>query len=144
MKAKFSILTLALLPFLAKAQPFIAANPAGATNSQGFAATIDGFIGYLLYLAGRALPLLILAALVMFLFGIFQIFFLKKGADAADNKGRNFILWGIVGLFVMVSVWGLVNVVRDTLRLDNSRVPAAPAIPFPAAPATGPGGNVLQ
>lgn len=134
MKAKFSILTLALLPFLAKAQ--------GGLGSQGFAATIDGFIGYLLYLAGRALPLLILAALVLFLWGILRIFFWDRGH--ADDNNKKFILWGVVGLFVMVSVWGLVNVVRDTLRLDNSRVPAAPALPFPAAPATGPGGNVLQ
>ncbi len=128
MKSKFSILAIALTPFLANAQ----------LGSEGFASTVDGFLAYLLYIAGRALPLLILAALLFFLWGIFKIFFWDRGHD--DPKNKTFILWGVVALFVMVSVWGLVNVLRDTLRLDNSRVPSAPAIPFPAAPATNSGG----
>ena len=126
MKSKISIAIMALAPIFA-----------GAAGS--FANTIDGLLDYINYLAKRALPLLILAALIMFLYGILRTFFIDRD-HAAENKGRSFILWGIVALFVMVSVWGLVNVLRDTTGLDNNRVPSAPALPYPDTPTAGPGG----
>lgn len=92
--------------------------------------SIDGLLNWVIYLAGRALPLLILAALVLFLFGIVKRFFLG-GKDAAERtEAGKYILWGIVALFVMVSVWGLVNVLSSTFNLENNRIPAAPAIPY--------------
>ncbi len=106
------------------------ANNAPANNA---ARSIDGILNWLIYISGRALPLLILAALVLFLFGIVRRFF--WGGDAADKKeAGNYILWGIVALFVMVSVWGLVNVLRGTFNLDNDNIPAAPAVPVQNAP----------
>ena len=90
--------------------------------------TIDGGINWLIYIATRALPLLIIAALVLFLFGIVKRFFWSK--DSADKgEAGKFILWGVVALFVMVSVWGLVNVLRGSFNLDNSNIPVAPATP---------------
>ncbi len=98
------------------------------------ARTIDGLLNWVIYIAGRALPLLILAALVLFLFGIVKRFFLggKDGADRAE--AGKYILWGVVALFVMVSVWGLVNLLRGSFNLDNSNIPVAPAVPVQQAP----------
>jgi len=105
-----------------------APTPAGNT-----ARSIDGLLDYAIYIAGRALPLLILGALVLFLFGIVKRFFWSK--DTADrSEASKFILWGIVALFIMVSVWGLVNVLRGTFNLDNNSVPVAPAVPVQQAP----------
>ncbi len=103
------------------------------TAPQATARTIDGLMDWFIYLAGRALPLLMIAALVLFLFGIVKRFFWSK--DTADTKeaGR-YILWGIVALFVMVSVWGLVNVLKSTFNLDNKDIPTPPAIPVKSAP----------
>ena len=121
MKFKISIFALALAPLLTAAQ------------SVPFAKTIDGFLGYLVYLGGRIMPLLILLALVFFLFGIFRLFFYKTG-EADNKKNRDFVLWGIVALFVMVSVWGLVNVLKTTLNLDNVNIPPPPAVPYQDSP----------
>lgn len=125
MKSKLSILTLAFVPFLASAQEFT------------FSRTIDGFLAYLIYLGGRIMPLLILAALVLFLFGIVRLFFFK-GAEADNKKNRDFVLYGIVALFVMVSVWGLVNILRSTFSLDNDNIPEPPAIPQQMSPMAQP------
>lgn len=95
--------------------------------------TVDGFLDYILYLAGRALPLLILAALVLLLYGIVTTFFLNSSEDKR-KEGKSFILNGIIALFVMVSVWGLVNILRSTFQLDNDNIPLAPAIPVQNAP----------
>lgn len=110
------------------------------TPAAGVARTIDGLLDFSLRIAGRALPLLILAALVLFLFGIVKRFF--WGKDAADkSEAGKYILWGVVALFVMVSVWGLVNVLRGTFNLDNANIPLAPAIPYQQAPVAVPPTN---
>ena len=92
--------------------------------------TVEGTLQRIVELASRILPILILAALVLFLFGIVKRFFLggKEGADRAE--AGKYILYGIVALFVMVSVWGLVNVLKGTFNLDTNNIPAAPAIPY--------------
>lgn len=104
------------------------------------ARTVDGLLDWVIYIAGRALPLLILAALVLFLFGIVKRFFWGKD-DANKAEAGKYILWGVVALFVMVSVWGLVNVLRRSFNLDNSNIPVAPAIPVQTAPYASPSTN---
>lgn len=104
-----------------------------AQGTAPVARTIDGFLNYILYLASRALPLLILAAVVLLLFGIVKLFFFNTTEDGR-KEGKWFIINGIIALFVMVSVWGLVNVLRGTFLLENDNVPLAPAIPIQVAP----------
>ena len=124
MKFLLSILAIALAPAFAAAQ------------QAPIARTVDGLLAYLIYLGGRIMPLLILAALVLFMFGVVKTFFWNSGAG--KEEGKFFILWGIVALFVMVSVWGLVNVLRGTFSLDNDNVPLAPAVPVQNSPTAVP------
>ena len=124
MKFLLSILAVALAPAFAAAQ------------QAPIARTVDGLLAYLIYLGGRIMPLLILGALVLFLFGVVRTFFWNSGAG--KEEGKSFILWGIVALFVMVSVWGLVNVLRGTFSLDNDNVPLAPAVPVQNSPTAVP------
>ena len=37
----------------------------------------------------------------------------------ARNKGKNIMIYGIIGLFVMVSFWGIVNILINTFELDT-------------------------
>ena len=46
-----------------------------AAGEAPIARTVDGLLDWVIYIASRALPLLILAALVLFLFGIVKCFF---------------------------------------------------------------------
>ncbi len=63
-------------------------------------------------------PLLIGLAVVFFVYGVFKYVFANGGED--KEKGRDFMIWGVIGLFVMISVWGLVNVVKDTFNLNDN------------------------
>ena len=47
-------------------------------------------------------------ALVYFLWGVFT-FFLSASADAKKTEGRSHMLWGVVGMAVMVSVYALIQ-----------------------------------
>ena len=60
---------------------------------------------------------LLLLATVVFLWGIVKYIF--AGDDTEKLKeARQFIMWGIVGLFVMISVWGLVELINNTFLIN--------------------------
>lgn len=74
------------------------------------------------------IPIVIGLGVLVFLWGILQ--YVLADDESGKEKGRTFMLWGIIALFVMVSVWGLVNILRETLDLNNA-TPTAPGIPRP-------------
>ena len=72
------------------------------------------------------IPIVIGLAVLVFLWGVLK--YVIAASDDAKAEGKSFMLWGIIALFVMVSVWGLVNILRETLQL-NPATPPAPGIP---------------
>jgi Type IV secretion system pilin len=73
-------------------------------------------------------PVLFALAFIVFLWGAFTTFILGATSDDAKDKGRNLMLWSLVGFFVMVSIWGLVNILTGTFDLSNS-APTQPITP---------------
>lgn len=64
-------------------------------------------------------PILLAIAVLVIAWGIFK-FILNAGDEAARASGRSMILWGIVGIFLMLSIWGLVNILRNSFSLNNT------------------------
>lgn len=62
-------------------------------------------------------PLIILlmsAALLMFLYGAFK--YVLSGSEITNREeGRKHMLWGLVGLFVMVSAYAILAVAANTI-----------------------------
>ncbi|MEK7120514.1 MAG: pilin [Patescibacteria group bacterium] len=65
-------------------------------------------------------PIIIALAVLAFIWGVFR--YVVASSDDDKAKGRNMMIWGVVGIFVMVSVWGLVGVLKNTFGLDNSAI----------------------
>lgn len=74
-------------------------------------------------------PLLIGVAVVIFLFGVVK-YITAGGDEAKRTEARNTMIFGIIGLFVMVSVWGLVNVLLGTFGFEG----AQPTVEMPTIP----------
>jgi len=54
-------------------------------------------------------------ALLFFLWGTFQYFL--NGSDAAARKtGAQHILWGLIGMAIMFSVYGIIDVITGTIN----------------------------
>ncbi|MDB5265765.1 MAG: hypothetical protein JWM39_478 [Parcubacteria group bacterium] len=71
--------------------------------------------GTIVPLGNGVVSVLFAFALLFFIFGVFKYFFVQ-GADAkARTDGRSFILWGIIAMVVLFSMWGLVNLVTGIL-----------------------------
>ncbi len=56
-------------------------------------------------------------AILVFLWGV-ALFVFKSSDQKTHEEGRNRMLWGIIALFVMMSVWGLVQFLQVTFGLD--------------------------
>jgi hypothetical protein len=65
-------------------------------------------------------PVLFAVAFIVFLYGVFETFILGANDDAKKGAGKNLMLWGLIGFFVMVSVWGLVNILTGTITFGNN------------------------
>jgi hypothetical protein len=46
-------------------------------------------------------------ALLVFFWGLVKFIF-AAGSEEAKDQGKRIMIWGVVALFVMISVWGLV------------------------------------
>lgn len=74
--------------------------------------------GIVIGILDQVVILLIALAVVFFIYGIVKFI---KSADEEEGreKGKNIMFYGIIGLFVMVSVWGIVNILINTFELDT-------------------------
>ena len=72
-------------------------------------------------LLNAVLPVLVALGVVYFVWGVVQ--YVIGDSDEAKKKGRDRIIFGLIGLAVIISLWGLVYLIVDTFRLDN-RAPA--------------------
>lgn len=57
-------------------------------------------------------------AVLYFLYGVF-VFIRNSASDEGVTTGRNHIIWGIIGLFIMVSVWGLIGIICTTVDCNR-------------------------
>lgn len=124
---KILVTTLAFFPFISFAQ--INYNRTGSTRHYGGYGGFGGGggyggggLGYLFFIMmdilSQVIILLFAFAVVFFLYGIMKYI---SSADDEENrkKGRSIMIYGIIGLFVMVSFWGIVNILINTFELDT-------------------------
>ena len=69
-------------------------------------------------LVNLALPIVVSIALLVFFWGLVQ-HLAKSGDKNAAEGARNTMIWGVVALFVMVSVWGLTRFVGSALNISS-------------------------
>ena len=95
------------------------------TFAQGF--NPNGIIGTLASVSlvmGKVVPIFVGIAVLVFLYGVLK--FVISGSESQDKRkeARSFMIWGIVAIFVMVSVWGLVGILQSASGLNGSVAPA--------------------
>src|SRR4051812_19650124 len=99
---------LTALAFLAFEGTIAHAQTSGSTlgtNLAGLITFIDKYI----------VPLIFALAFIVFLWGVFQYFILGGANDEKRKEGRMFILYAIIGFVIMVCIWGIINLLKDSL-----------------------------
>lgn len=76
----------------------------------------------------RIIGILFSLATVIFLWGVIE--YMRAGGDEKKIKdARQKITYGIIGLFLMVAVWGIVGVIVKTFGLQNGGVNSPRILP---------------
>src|SRR3989344_3977256 len=111
---KVIIATLALAPALAFAQQL------------GNIETLIRSIGRVVALA---LPIVVAIALLAFFWGLVKFIF-AQGNEESKADAKRIMLWGLIALFVMVAVWGLVRFIGTALGVTPETGPQViPTVP---------------
>jgi hypothetical protein len=104
----------------------------GGGGSYGCAggAAICNLANLVLFVINSVLvPVLFAIAFIVFLYGVFAKYIMSHGDPAKVSEGHKLILWGLIGFAIMISVWGLVNVVANTFGLAGYAAPPLPQSP---------------
>ena len=82
--------------------------------------TFGQLINIFLDLIRTAIPVLVGVALLVFLWGLAKFIFRIGGDEKAVSEGRNLIVWGLIAIFVMVSVWGIIEFVSKDIGFTHT------------------------
>lgn len=65
-------------------------------------------------------PIVFTLSFAAFVWGIVNYFFLHGNENGKRAQGRAFAIWGVIGMAVLLSVWGLVSILLSTLGFSPS------------------------
>jgi hypothetical protein len=97
---------------------------AGTPNLEPFKVLVQS-LGDIL---NMLIPILIAAALIVFFWGLVRYVWGHGGASEA-KEGKQIMLAGLITLFVMVSVWGIITLAQSALGVEGTGSVYAPYTP---------------
>ena len=107
---------------------------AGVANAQGLAGGDTGNFGD--FAAGLIdvinnylIPFLVALAVLAFVYGIFLYFIAGSDDDEKRAKGRNVLLYAIIGFVAIVALWGIVSFVEEAFGFGTEGPPPTPTGP---------------
>lgn len=108
--------------------------PVVAFAQTGVIHDVNSLSSWLTSFGNTIIGLLIALAVIFIIYHV--VMYLIKGSseeDARTKAGWN-ILWGIVGLAIILSIWGLVAILTNSFRTQNQ----TPVQQFPQVPPAPP------
>jgi len=111
MKKTVLALALGFLPFVASAQTL---------------GNIENIVLAIGNLVNIATPIVVGLALLAFFWGLVRYIF---GGVENKEAGKNIMIWGVIALFVMVSVWGIVKFIGSAVGIGEGDTIIVPLVP---------------
>jgi succinate dehydrogenase/fumarate reductase cytochrome b subunit len=128
-------LIISLSVFLLEINNSFAATDNGLAGTLSFKETANNITNNVLT---SATTLLMTAAFVVFFAGVVLFMYHRSsGEDAKLAKDREAMLWGLLALFVMVSVWGIIKLVQGFFGIQNDNNIQVQSVAFLAPASSG-------
>ena len=106
MRSRLTVIASAL-PALGVFVPLVASAATLTDTLVFFSQFLNGVIG-----------LFITLAIVVFFWGLIKYLWSMGSEDA--HEGLKIMFWGIIAIFVMVSIWGIIRLLQNTLRVTST------------------------
>ena len=126
MKKKLIVLSSSVLSFM----PFMAFAQNTGVNCSGIGlGTIEGIVCKIGDIMNILIPILIIGGVLFFIWGVVQ--YVISSDEEAKKAGKNRMIYGIIGLVVIVAMWGLVAIINNTFGLGvGTQAPVLPVLPY--------------
>lgn len=108
-----TVYSLTLAPLLASA----------ATNQ-----TLKDVIGTIAGYLDLALKLIMGLAVLFFVWNVVKYFIINSDS-AKRAEAAQYVMWSLIGFFVILSLWGLVNILMSTFSLNNNTPGSLTSLP---------------
>ena len=70
---------------------------------------------FVTHLIQPVITLMFIVAILIFIWGVVEMI-MNGGNDEARAKGSKHVMWGLIGLFIMFGVYGILNILADVLK----------------------------
>ena len=81
--------------------------------------TFKDVVLFIISLIDMAIPVLVALAIVLFMWGAVR--YVAKSADAhGKSADKEALLWGLIALFVLLSIWGILRILTNTFLGGNA------------------------
>ena len=88
---------------------------AASTSFDGFIRNVESMI------IDPIIGLLFALAIVYFLYGVFE-FILNQANEEKKTTGKSHMLWGVIGITIMMGVWTILGIVLNTLGISKGEI----------------------
>ncbi|MDD5721479.1 MAG: hypothetical protein PHT16_03495 [Candidatus Pacebacteria bacterium] len=88
---------------------------AASSSFDGFIWNVDTMI------INPLIGLLFALAIVYFLYGVFE-FLSNQANEEKKTTGKNHMIWGVVGITIMMGVWTILGIVLNTLGISKGEI----------------------
>ena len=83
-----------------------------ASNLESFGRVIDPIITHIV---NPIVMLMFAVGLVVFAYGVIEMI-THQSDENARAKGKSHMLGGVIGMFIMLSAWGIINLIANTVK----------------------------
>lgn len=97
--------------------------------------TLQDILCTLFEVVNLASPIIASLALLAFFWGLAMFLFKFDGKEEDQKKGRAIMVWGVIALFVMVSIWGIVNLLQRGFGTPSGNL-TPPSLDYGVPPKT--------
>lgn len=113
----------------------LAAPSAEFSEAKGYLGGLTDFINTTI------IPLIFVVGIVVFIFGMY-LYFIQGGADDEKrNKGKQLLLWSLIGFVLMISVVGIINLLGNSAGFTGDTELPTPTIDINVGGTAGGGGE---
>jgi Type IV secretion system pilin len=79
---------------------------------------VSGFLGSLKTIIGGLIPIVFSLSVLFFFWGVAQ-FVLNAGDEKKIKEGKSLMIWGVIAIFVMSTLWSIVKLLGDSVGVET-------------------------
>ena len=111
------------MKFLTKLLPLILLIPGFAFAKVGEFTEVKEFVeGLTKFMNDTIIPAIFALGFLVFIWGMYKTFILGGSDEEKQGEGRQLMMYAVIGFVVMISLWGIVNLIANSLELNDKQI----------------------